>query len=91
MRDLVNATYVKCPSRPKKVDDLDAETKQKDDVCLQCDDSPEHDKDETVPFGVSLTGDFSDLKNSAAFRYYPDVRDLCYIYQQPFISYILLK
>ncbi|PCJ22450.1 MAG: hypothetical protein COA94_09105 [Rickettsiales bacterium] len=47
-------------------------TLNKEEWCLQCDNNPDGEKAEIVPFTVSLEGDFSDCENSVAYRYYKD-------------------
>lgn len=74
---IVNATYVLCSPNPRKVGDPEPTKEEKNETCIQCEISPEHEPD-IVPFSVSLLGDFSDSKNSIPFRYY----------KEPIISYI---
>ena len=60
-RDLtVSATYVSCRTEPTTYGMKEARRGEKNDTCLQCDNSPEVDFVAIVPFMVSLTGDFSD-------------------------------
>lgn len=46
----------------------------KDDTCLQCDNSPSITKEGVVSFTISMTGDFSDSINSVIYRYYNPTR-----------------
>ncbi len=67
---VVDATYIMCTSTPHRFDDKEAHHREKNDTCLQCDNSPASAHAEIVTLTVSLRGDFSDSENSVSFRYY---------------------
>ena len=69
----VSAVYVTCATSPRKYGELEPRRRNKNDTCLQCDNSPEVESAEIIPFMVSLTGDFSDTQNSVPYRYYKPV------------------
>jgi hypothetical protein len=71
---IVDATYVPCSVSPTHVTKNEPRHGDKPDTCLQCDNSPQFEKAEIVPFTVSLTGDFLDSKNSVPYRYYYPTR-----------------
>ena len=56
-------TYTKCTPRPRKPGERQPSTLEKTEICIQCEDSPQH-QDEIIPFTVSLLGDFTDTLNS---------------------------
>ena len=67
----VDATFTKCTPKPRKVGERQPTTAEKTEVCVQCEDSPEH-ADDIVPFTVSFVGDFSDVTNSVSYRFYDE-------------------
>ncbi len=69
----VAANYVTCSTSPRRPGEAEARKRQKNDTCLQCDNSPEVENPEIIPFTISLTGDFSDAANSVPYRYYKPV------------------
>jgi hypothetical protein len=72
---IVDATYVLCTSTARdNFNEKEARHKDKDEICLQCDNSPPSTKAELVPFTISMTGDFSDVINSLTYRYYLPTR-----------------
>jgi len=70
---VVDATYVKCPYSPTSVKQAEAKGQQRSSTCLQCDNSPDFETPEIIPFTVSLIGDFSDSIASVPYRYYEPV------------------
>jgi hypothetical protein len=71
---VVDATYVLCTSVSTFIDKKEARHKDKDAMCLQCDNSPATTKDGIISFTISMTGDFSDVINSVSYRYYSPTR-----------------
>jgi hypothetical protein len=69
-QSIVKATYIKCSPEPRGVTEPEALTAELTADCLKCDPNPSFDREDSVTFSVSLTGDFSDTKNSLAFHYY---------------------
>jgi hypothetical protein len=67
---IVNAVYVSCTARPLSVEEVEGKKANRDQICIQCENTPKHDKAEIVQLLVSLTGDFSDAADGEAFRYY---------------------
>ena len=65
----VAGTYTKCTPRPRRPGERQPSTLEKTEICIQCEDSPQH-QDEIIPFTVSLLGDFTDTLNSIPYRYY---------------------
>ena len=65
----VNATYVKCSPKPRKVGEKEPTPEEKTEVCIQCENTKPHQED-IIPFTVSLLGDFTDTLNSVPFRFY---------------------
>ena len=65
----VAGTYTKCTPKPRKPGERQPSTLEKTEICIQCEDSPQH-ADEIIPFTVSLLGDFTDTLNSIPYRYY---------------------
>lgn len=68
---VVEATYVLCTSSIRTIEEKEARHRDKNETCLQCENSPASSKAEIVAFSISLTGDFSDASNTIPFRYYP--------------------
>lgn len=68
---IVDATYVPCTTNPRTIFEKEARHAEKNDTCLQCDNSPDAPKAEIIPFTISLNGNFTDNNNSVPFRYYP--------------------
>ena len=67
----VAGTYTKCTPKPRKPGERQPSTLEKTEICIQCEDSPQH-SDEIIPFTVSLLGDFTDTLNSIPYRYYKE-------------------
>ena len=67
----VPGTYTKCTPKPRKPGERQPSTLEKTEICIQCEDSPQH-PDEIIPFTVSLLGDFTDTSNSVPYRYYKE-------------------
>ena len=67
----VAGTYTKCTPKPRKPGERQPSTLEKTELCIQCEDSPQH-SDEIIPFTVSLLGDFTDTLNSIPYRYYKE-------------------
>jgi len=70
-KNIVKATYVTCTPIPRRPDEPEPTTAEKTAHCIECDPSPESPVSDMVPFSVSITGDFTDVENSAEFQYYP--------------------
>lgn len=68
--NLIKGTYVTCTPQPRQVDEAEPTTPEKTAHCIQCDPGPKSTFVGTVPFSVTLVGDFSDSQNSMEFRYY---------------------
>lgn len=69
----VGATYVRCTLKQEGISDIERMRKERDHLCLMCDNSPTLKKDEeagTYELQISVTGDFSDSLNSMPFMYY---------------------
>lgn len=66
---IVNATYIECTPSPRGVGMPEPTKAEKNETCIICELSPEHEVD-IVPFSISLLGDFTDVQNSVPFRYY---------------------
>ena len=67
----VPGTYTKCTPKPRKPGERQPAAIEKTEICIQCEDSPQH-PDEIIPFTVSLLGDFTDTLNSIPYRYYKE-------------------
>ena len=67
----VLGTYTKCTPKPRKPGERQPSAMEKTEICIQCEDSPQH-SDEIIPFTVSLLGDFTDTLNSIPYRYYKE-------------------
>jgi hypothetical protein len=80
--NLIEGTYVTCTPQPRQVGAPEPTTPQKTAHCIQCEPGPAAESVGTVPFSVSLIGDFSDAQNSMEFRYYapPVVEKIVPIY-----------
>jgi len=71
---VVEATYVLCTTASQFLDQREARHKDKNQMCLQCDNAPASTKDGVVSFTISMIGDFSDVINSVSYRYYKPTR-----------------
>jgi hypothetical protein len=67
---IVPATYVKCTPEPWYVEDPEPVTKDLTADCIRCDPNTAYDREDSIAFSVSITGDFSDTVNSVEFSYY---------------------
>ncbi len=70
---IVAATWIKCLDRPRRIGDKEPRLEDRNYTCIQCEFSPPSQKEDIVPFTVSLLGDFTDIKNSVPYRYYKEV------------------
>jgi hypothetical protein len=68
-KNTVNATYVKCADHPRSVGEKETSPSERNETCVQCENSPAHTAD-IIPFTLSILGDFTDTKNSMPYRYY---------------------
>ena len=67
---IVNADYVSCTEHAPKNGERESNKKERTATCIACDGAPPSIESRPVEFTVSLTGDFSDVTNSATFYYY---------------------
>jgi len=67
---IVPATYIFCKEEKFQIEQFEARHKDKNDICLACDNSPPNGKEENISFTVSLIGDFTDIKASQPYEYY---------------------
>lgn len=74
--NIVGAAYVACPQRQPKAYEKEGSRATRTSVCIQCENSPSIPSTEskTVPFTVSITGDFTDSSSSVNFFYYKPVK-----------------
>jgi len=75
--NVVGAAYVACPGRQPKAYEKEGSRSVRTSVCIQCENSPTIASKEsvTVPFTVSITGDFTDTcSTNLNFFYYKPVK-----------------
>ena len=71
-QSITKGTYVKCAPEARGVHEPEALTKELTADCIRCDPNLPFPREDSVAFSVSVTGDFSDTKNSVSFNYYED-------------------
>ena len=71
---IVKATYITCTKEQQFVNEMEGKGKNRDHLCLQCDNNIAVFIEQTQQFTISLTGDFTDCQNQMPFTYYPNPR-----------------
>jgi hypothetical protein len=73
---VVGAAYVACPARQPKAYEKEGSRATRTSVCIQCENAPALSSSEskTVPFSVSLSGDFADSSSTVNYFYYKPVK-----------------
>ena len=64
---IVGATYIRCTPDPQNVNERNPDTSELVDNCLACEPNKDYGLADSVPFSVSITGDFTDSVNSVSF------------------------
>lgn len=67
---VVAASYVRCPDAARRIYESEADSSERNSICLECENSPSVMDSQPVAFTVSLDGDFTDVTSSLEFYYY---------------------